>query len=121
MKIIEKSGYQALPWVRYITQSGGKRPAPSTTRSRRGRGPSRGFDTVELGGLQNSPGLAPDLPHLCHHAILGLSLPIFKIGGGGGVWTTANSENPHLLPRNRLVAMVPVTLLDPIFVTSSGG
>lgn len=24
MKIIEKSGYQALPWVRYITQSGGK-------------------------------------------------------------------------------------------------
>uniref|UniRef100_A0A7N4P793 AP-1 complex subunit mu-2 n=1 Tax=Sarcophilus harrisii TaxID=9305 RepID=A0A7N4P793_SARHA len=25
MKIIEKSGYQALPWVRYITQSGGKR------------------------------------------------------------------------------------------------
>ncbi|KAK3575325.1 hypothetical protein QTP86_024738 [Hemibagrus guttatus] len=23
MKIIEKSGYQALPWVRYITQSGG--------------------------------------------------------------------------------------------------
>lgn len=26
MKIIEKSGYQALPWVRYITQSGGTRP-----------------------------------------------------------------------------------------------
>uniref|UniRef100_A0A8C1W4X4 Adaptor related protein complex 1 subunit mu 2 n=1 Tax=Cyprinus carpio TaxID=7962 RepID=A0A8C1W4X4_CYPCA len=25
MKIIEKSGYQALPWVRYITQSGGER------------------------------------------------------------------------------------------------
>lgn len=24
MKIIEKSGYQALPWVRYITQSGGR-------------------------------------------------------------------------------------------------
>lgn len=24
MKIIEKSGYQALPWVRYITQNGGK-------------------------------------------------------------------------------------------------
>lgn len=24
LKIIEKSGYQALPWVRYITQSGGK-------------------------------------------------------------------------------------------------
>ncbi|NXV83920.1 AP1M2 protein, partial [Atlantisia rogersi] len=24
MKIIEKSGYQALPWVRYITQSGGE-------------------------------------------------------------------------------------------------
>ncbi|XP_048473771.1 AP-1 complex subunit mu-1 [Rhincodon typus] len=24
MKIIEKSGYQALPWVRYITQSGGQ-------------------------------------------------------------------------------------------------
>ena len=22
LKIIEKSGYQALPWVRYITQSG---------------------------------------------------------------------------------------------------
>ncbi|ROL51535.1 AP-1 complex subunit mu-1 [Anabarilius grahami] len=25
LKIIEKSGYQALPWVRYITQNGGKR------------------------------------------------------------------------------------------------
>ncbi|KAK3556625.1 hypothetical protein QTP70_010820 [Hemibagrus guttatus] len=25
LKIIEKSGYQALPWVRYITQSGGKK------------------------------------------------------------------------------------------------
>lgn len=24
LKIIEKSGYQALPWVRYITQNGGK-------------------------------------------------------------------------------------------------
>lgn len=23
LKIIEKSGYQALPWVRYITQNGG--------------------------------------------------------------------------------------------------
>lgn len=25
LKIIEKSGYQALPWVRYITQSGGEK------------------------------------------------------------------------------------------------
>lgn len=25
LKIIEKSGYQALPWVRYITQNGGAR------------------------------------------------------------------------------------------------
>lgn len=24
LKIIEKSGYQALPWVRYITKNGGK-------------------------------------------------------------------------------------------------
>ena len=24
LKITEKSGYQALPWVRYITQNGGK-------------------------------------------------------------------------------------------------
>lgn len=24
LKIIEKSGYQALPWVRYITQNGGR-------------------------------------------------------------------------------------------------
>ena len=24
LKIIEKSGYQALPWVRYITQNGGE-------------------------------------------------------------------------------------------------
>lgn len=24
LKIIEKSGYHALPWVRYITQSGGE-------------------------------------------------------------------------------------------------
>ena len=24
LKVIEKSGYQALPWVRYITQNGGK-------------------------------------------------------------------------------------------------
>ncbi|KAE8619855.1 hypothetical protein XENTR_v10010002 [Xenopus tropicalis] len=33
MKIIEKSGYQALPWVRYITQSGGKpgRRGPNST------------------------------------------------------------------------------------------
>ena len=23
LKIVEKSGYQALPWVRYITQNGG--------------------------------------------------------------------------------------------------
>ena len=30
LKIIEKSGYQALPWVRYITQNGGMRPAPLT-------------------------------------------------------------------------------------------
>ncbi|NXV05959.1 AP1M2 protein, partial [Cettia cetti] len=28
MKIIEKSGYQALPWVRYITQSGGESGPP---------------------------------------------------------------------------------------------
>ncbi|KAM9610866.1 AP-1 complex subunit mu-2 isoform 12-T12 [Morphnus guianensis] len=28
MKIIEKSGYQALPWVRYITQSGGESGTP---------------------------------------------------------------------------------------------
>ncbi|NXU93284.1 AP1M2 protein, partial [Xiphorhynchus elegans] len=28
MKIIEKSGYQALPWVRYITQSGGECGTP---------------------------------------------------------------------------------------------
>lgn len=26
LKIVEKSGYQALPWVRYITQNGGERP-----------------------------------------------------------------------------------------------
>lgn len=25
LKIIEKSGYHALPWVRYITQSGGEK------------------------------------------------------------------------------------------------
>lgn len=31
MKIIEKSGYQALPWVRYITQSGGKFSAARVT------------------------------------------------------------------------------------------
>lgn len=30
LKIIEKSGYQALPWVRYITQSGGKNKLPPT-------------------------------------------------------------------------------------------
>lgn len=23
LKVVEKSGYQALPWVRYITQNGG--------------------------------------------------------------------------------------------------
>lgn len=27
LKIIEKSGYQALPWVRYITQNGGMKRA----------------------------------------------------------------------------------------------
>lgn len=31
MKIIEKSGYQALPWVRYITQSGGALGPPPKT------------------------------------------------------------------------------------------
>jgi AP-1 complex subunit mu len=30
LKIIEKSGYQALPWVRYITQNGGM---PDTSRT----------------------------------------------------------------------------------------
>ncbi|KAF4014622.1 hypothetical protein G4228_006345 [Cervus hanglu yarkandensis] len=36
MKIIEKSGYQALPWVRYITQSGGKAARlPEMTGTRR--------------------------------------------------------------------------------------
>ena len=29
LKIIEKSGYQALPWVRYITQNGGMISFPS--------------------------------------------------------------------------------------------
>ena len=29
LKIIEKSGYQALPWVRYITQNGGMTSFPS--------------------------------------------------------------------------------------------
>jgi AP-1 complex subunit mu len=24
LKVVDKSGYQAFPWVRYITQSGGK-------------------------------------------------------------------------------------------------
>uniref|UniRef100_A0A4W5LVP1 AP-1 complex subunit mu-2 n=1 Tax=Hucho hucho TaxID=62062 RepID=A0A4W5LVP1_9TELE len=33
MKIIEKSGYQALPWVRYITQSGGRTAIPLRTNS----------------------------------------------------------------------------------------
>lgn len=28
LKIIEKSGYQALPWVRYITQNGGACGSP---------------------------------------------------------------------------------------------
>lgn len=28
LKIIEKSGYQALPWVRYITQNGGSCSPP---------------------------------------------------------------------------------------------
>ena len=30
LKIIEKSGYQALPWVRYITQNGGMHSHPCT-------------------------------------------------------------------------------------------
>lgn len=25
LKVVEKSGYQAMPWVRYITQNGGNR------------------------------------------------------------------------------------------------
>lgn len=33
LKIIEKSGYQALPWVRYITQNGGKRLSSSFSSS----------------------------------------------------------------------------------------
>lgn len=80
MKIIEKSGYQALPWVRYITQSGGKTAQlPGTTGSRR-KGWSWGFDILSFGGLQNSTGLVSGLPHLCHHTTLGLSLPVLKMG-----------------------------------------
>uniref|UniRef100_A0A8B9R564 Adaptor related protein complex 1 subunit mu 2 n=1 Tax=Anas platyrhynchos TaxID=8839 RepID=A0A8B9R564_ANAPL len=36
MKIIEKSGYQALPWVRYITQSGDYEPSARETPQREG-------------------------------------------------------------------------------------
>ncbi|MEQ2199487.1 hypothetical protein XENOCAPTIV_030454, partial [Xenoophorus captivus] len=31
LKIIEKSGYQALPWVRYITQNGAPDPVGSAS------------------------------------------------------------------------------------------
>lgn len=31
LKIIEKSGYQALPWVRYITQNGGRFNSTNST------------------------------------------------------------------------------------------
>lgn len=33
LKIIEKSGYQSLPWVRYITQNGGTRSHTNIRRS----------------------------------------------------------------------------------------
>jgi hypothetical protein len=46
MKIIEKSGYQALPWVRYITQSGGKTAGlPGTMGSRRWGGGDSGLES----------------------------------------------------------------------------
>lgn len=86
MKIIEKSGYQALPWVRYITQSGGKAARlPDMMGSRRGRGMGLGFDIFLHRGLQNAIGLHPSLPYLYHRATLGLCLPIFKMGAVPGL------------------------------------
>ena len=38
LKIIEKSGYQALPWVRYITQNGGEDGRGTEEEGRRGEG-----------------------------------------------------------------------------------
>ena len=50
MKIIEKSGYQALPWVRYITQSGGALGPPP-----KHRGPRRSAQPP------SSPPLSPQI------------------------------------------------------------
>lgn len=52
LKIIEKSGYQALPWVRYITQNGGKGQAGF-----RDPHPSRFFPSPSP--MLKGPGLRP--------------------------------------------------------------
>lgn len=60
LKIIEKSGYQALPWVRYITQNGGMWK-----------------DTLLIRNLQvalqpqNEAGISSALPGGCHMDVYG--------------------------------------------------
>ncbi|KAM6216835.1 AP-1 complex subunit mu-1 [Rhynchocyon petersi] len=49
LKIIEKSGYQALPWVRYITQNGGEYGSPGGA----GRAPVR--QTISSGPSEGAP------------------------------------------------------------------
>lgn len=108
MKIIEKSGYQALPWVRYITQSGGKAARlPGTLGSRRSKGWSWGFDHT----------LAQRAPK-CNRP--GLSLPIFKMGADAlsrvliGFGQETEHTAPPSVPGNKLVAMVTFPVLNPL-------
>lgn len=67
MKIIEKSGYQALPWVRYITQSGGK---AAGTLGQQGQG-----DEGMVSGLWLYLGLENSETQLRAHPIFVTMLP----------------------------------------------
>lgn len=91
MKIIEKSGYQALPWVRYITQSGGKSLAlwdNELYKEMKGMGTD---DFDDIWDSSKTACFAPN-PSLTMHASLRFSLHIFKMGWRAGFMVTIRSE-----------------------------
>lgn len=62
LKIIEKSGYQALPWVRYITQNGGERALPEQGGAGVTRQPRDGSWALSAGPRMDASLLSPRLP-----------------------------------------------------------
>lgn len=91
MKIIEKSGYQALPWVRYITQSGGKNLAlwdNELYKEMKGMGTD---DFDDIWDNSKTTCFAPN-PSLTMHASSGFSLYIFKMGWLACFVVTIRSE-----------------------------